>query len=462
MKKILLLIIGLSALSALYTYASTGQSDKDFSYFANKYINTIFDEPYIAPASYAEYARCGDVYCMFTEGYGYLHSSGYQAPVPVDNFAFLFEQVFKSDRDTLWHETKEALLLQAGDFSYISDLPPGFNPLFTSLRRFEMNGPIYNGRNYTIEQIETSDPDLAAFKFNQTRRVERAPYSGILYFNEETGIINRAELDEIAFYSFNTMSWVTAEATIRYMEVGGQVFVKSAEIKSLQNELHHNLFFKSEEPVAKDLSVHDDEYWRLSNQDRNPFIPQLVEDGEFESKFNLIPLDQIRQHLENDTTLEFQFIANSDKPYRYAIDSNDNINNFHAGQIIFDYAEKVLERIKDMRREIPPSQGFNPGSETLKLIKRDYNFGKVSRGSFIEPIFEIHNISENKVKIKNLYSDCRISEYDLSVDILEPGDVAKLYVTMNLRNRGEINNQIVIEADTEQRLYSVIIRGYVD
>ncbi|MCH8550236.1 MAG: hypothetical protein LAT80_15305 [Balneolaceae bacterium] len=350
MKKILLLIIGLSALSALYTYASTGQSDKDFSYFANKYINTIFDEPYIAPASYAEYARCGDVYCMFTEGYGYLHSSGYQAPVPVDNFAFLFEQVFKSDRDTLWHETKEALLLQAGDFSYISDLPPGINPLFTSLRRFEMNGPIYNGRNYTIEQIESGNPELATFKFNQTRRVERAPYSGVLYFNVETGIINRAELDEIAFYSFNTMSWIAAEATIRYMEVDGQVFVKSAEIRSLQNELHHNLFFKSEEPVAKDLSVHDDEYWRLSNQDRNPFIPQLVEDGEFESKFDLIPLDQIRQHLENDATLEFQFIANSDKPYRYAIDNNDNINYFHAGQIIFDYAEQVLEGIKDMRR----------------------------------------------------------------------------------------------------------------
>ncbi len=318
----------------------------DFAAFASNYKNTIFDAQYAAPARFAEFARCGSDYCMFTEGVGYVHSAGYDAAVPVANYAFLASQIFKSERDTAWHKTKERMYIDLPQYEYISDLPPSYSSLFTSLRRFEMHGPLNSPRNFDIEKIdEKSVEGMVSFRFNQIRRFDRAPYSGVLHFYEDTGLIAKAELDQTAFYLNNYRTWMTVSAVFTYFDVDGEVFVGSADIKAEHQDLKLRVLFESGVPIEKYQEYTDREFYNFGNNDSNPFVPPIEALEEFSSYFNQVPLAVIRRDLEVENSLEEQFVLNSNQPFLMNTRHGGTLDFGHGGDMVFNFIDTVLQRI---------------------------------------------------------------------------------------------------------------------
>lgn len=436
-------------------------TNADFATFANKYKNTIFDSQYAAPARFAEFARCGPDYCMFTEGVGYVHSAGYDVAVPVANYAFLSTQIFKSERDTAWHKTKERMYIDLPQYEYISDLPPSYSSLFTSLRRFEKHGPINNPRNFDIEKVDDELVEgMVSFRFNQIRRFDRAPYSGILHFHENTGLIAKAELDQTAFYLNNYRTWMTASAAITYFDVDGAVFVGSADIVAKYQELKLRVLFESDAPIEKNQEYTDREFYNFGNNNYNPFVPPLEPLDEFSSYFNQVPIADIKRDLEVEKSLEEQFVLNSNQPFKMFTQHDGTLAFGHGGDLVFDFINTVLQRI--MSNEVP-KQGFLPKAEPLQIYERIYDFERLPKDSVVENVFMLKNISDYAIGIKSINPDCSFMSIDETqyVNEILPGETLKIATKLRLRNRGPLISQVVIEADTEQRFYSFIVRGYV-
>jgi len=128
--------------------------------------------------------------------------------------------------------------------------------------------------------------------------------------------------------------------------------------------------------------------------------------------------------------------------------------------MLFNFIDTVLQRI--MSKE-SPKQGFLPKSETLQILERIYDFERLPKDSVVENVFMLKNISDYAIGIKSINPDCSFMSIDETqyVNEILPGETLKIATKMWLRNRGPLISQVVIEADTEQRFYSFIVRGYV-
>jgi len=123
-------------------------------------------KPYQLQAEFLEYALDNNEICMYTGGYGYLCSAGYNCPIPVDNYSFVAEQIRKSDRSEQWLKQMKNLYIKT-PVRIQTDFPPGWDYLLNSFRRIELEG-LLNPQKvglYKILSSERKDEHLLSIDF---------------------------------------------------------------------------------------------------------------------------------------------------------------------------------------------------------------------------------------------------------------------------------------------------------
>ena len=124
---------------------------------SRSYHRTLMKKPYLSSANYLEKAKCGGVYCMFTEAEGFLFSDGYDTMIETGNFVFVPKVLYKSDRKQSWLDYMHYTQTQKSGASYQSDKQMNAGAIFSAFRFFEINGPLSEYRRYEYEKINSAN-----------------------------------------------------------------------------------------------------------------------------------------------------------------------------------------------------------------------------------------------------------------------------------------------------------------
>lgn len=334
----------------LYGCTDTNQTLHIVRQTAERYNQQILKAPYIAPAAYVETATCGGSYCMYTESYGYLHSSGYKdIMIPVDNFAFLSKNTKKSGRKPEWLEgLKNYYAL--GQVSYQSDFIPGYNSAFSAFRWIEERGPLSNMDLFEFEIIDAGDYEndqnsQIQIQFTPISQIDQHTYSGTLFVDPDTFSIHQLVLDNCRFYSRNLARWVSAKGIITYEPDSEFDYVSKMSFEYQESDIEYKLLITSLFPLEVWERVDDKEYINFLRQDSNPMVIYNPDNWNPPVKFQDVNYEKISMDLLSEESLETQFTKNSDVPfYPVRLDYQDKPIPINGGQDTYDYVEqKILE-----------------------------------------------------------------------------------------------------------------------
>lgn len=314
----------------------------------NQYHEEMIQAPYLAPAAYLEKATCGEVYCMYTEAYGYLHSSSYEAQIPVDNFAFLSKNMKKSNRSQKWLESLNSQNIKRSRFEYISDYSPGYNQAFSAFRFFEQNGPLSNFSRFEFEVTdtlsnETIDSELITIQFQPTGN---SNFRGSLQINLDSKKIERITLDQMSIYSHILDEWTTGKGYINFNHDSKYSYVSSMNFEYGVDEIRYWVSVESLKPLVIWDEINDLDFRYFAFNDRNPIVHYDPEVWQKEAPINFKHVDYslIRNDMESEVSLDEQFQQNSGIPFLSRILRGGSEIHVDGGQETYLYVD---QRIKD-------------------------------------------------------------------------------------------------------------------
>lgn len=95
--------------------------------------------------------------------------------------------------------------------------------------------------------------------------------------------------------------------------------------------------------------------------------------------------------------------------------------------------------------------------------EKTFNFGIISLHDTINHVFEVKNISDKKLEITQIGTSCGCTGVIVSDSIIPKNKSAKIKVQFIPKKDqiGEINNSIVIEANTNPPYTTIYIKGIV-
>lgn len=287
------------------------------------YNQKISKNPYVARAAYKEQAKCSGVYCMYTTGYGYLYSAGYESLIPRDNFKLLLKNVKKTDRGQSWLETIENTYATTRHKKQ-TGLPPGYGSAFTAFRRFEMKGFLTedNMRNYSFTIVDTLDNienESSAIVIQFKSQKNPAEYRGSILLDSETFSIRNITLEKCHFYSENFRKWISVNGVINYDLKGKQSFISTLKFHFNKNNIEYWIEIKSESPLRQ-LEV-DKRAYNAFSRDYNPYVYYNAEKWSNTEWANILQFsiktdfEKLQNDLGSGKELQKQYTANSSKPF---------------------------------------------------------------------------------------------------------------------------------------------------
>ncbi len=314
---------------------------------SENYQNNIISDPFAARGLFMEKARCEGKWCMFAEGEAILKSYGYDAPIEVHNFGFIPIRYYKSDRTDGWTNRMGSYEATFPDYDFFSDTGGAHVSLLSGFRFFEINGPLSQPRRSAFSLSETikqpADSDLLSVDFETDSR--RGPqYKGSMVICGADQRIHHIVMERIPFHSPIFFRWLPARAEIIFSHINNETYVSQITFWQNFEGVELTVIAKIEEPVRNPADFTEEEYFVFQNHTLNPWIPKIYELETFDSQF-LNDLSYLRADLEQDITLEQQFIANSGQPWHYWLDRDGKKHLGHAGQRIF-------ASIKELRYEL--------------------------------------------------------------------------------------------------------------
>lgn len=313
---------------------------------AEQYNDFIVKTPFSAPAAYMETATCEGMYCMFTEAVGYIYSKGYDHEIQAGNFAFLPENMRKSDRIPIWLNTMTNWYADAANISYQSDFRPGYGSLFSSFRWFEMRGPFGDPQSFTFNIVDsTKQADISLLKIDFKSKGSRQE-SGMLYLDEETLLPYRVVMDSTPFYSDNFRQWVSAENEIIYLIEDNYVSVSVITYRFIKDQIEYWIEMEMHPEIKHYSSIDRRESRALEFITQNPFV--LYNENEWPSQlqFSSQNFDQIRTDLEKERSLEKQYESNAGQSYYSRTYKDGRVQTVYEGEQTYDIGNQILERLR--------------------------------------------------------------------------------------------------------------------
>lgn len=298
---------------------------------------------YQLQAEFYEYALDNNEICMYTGGYGYLCSAGYNCPIPVDNYSFIAEQIRKSDRSEQWLKQMKNLYKKT-PVRKQTDFSPGWDYLLNSFRRIELEG-ILNPQKvglYKILSEERKDDHLLSIDFVHK---EISQLSGNLLINLKTKRIEKLHLKNQKFYSPQLWDWSTGDLIVSFQEINDKIFVKDLIIKVAVNKFQYQITLHVYPEKVYNYPITKTDYNMLSQNDINPYVYYD------ESTFKEITCDeQVLPKVINDfggkNELAKQFVSNANKPFYISETYSGGGDTEQKAKETHDYIQKIVQLIK--------------------------------------------------------------------------------------------------------------------
>lgn len=102
-------------------------------------------------------------------------------------------------------------------------------------------------------------------------------------------------------------------------------------------------------------------------------------------------------------------------------------------------------------------------SQNLVLSKYQYDFGKVKQGELCNGQVKLYNLGQKVVHISKVVGDCSCTTAFIVNRTIAKGDSTILHFTLNTKNKkGEIENFVIVEANTDSILHYVKLTANVE
>lgn len=335
-------------LSSCASQTEPGTAEEIVQRAVEKYQDTILKAPYASPASFMEKAMCSEEYCMYTEAVGYFYSLGYNYEIEAGNFVFLPENLKKSDRKTSWLETLNNWYADAPHIKHQTDLWPGIGSLFSSFRWFEIKGPLGDPGSFTYEitdTLESQSPEATLIQIEFEPAGGRED-KGTLTIDSETFSIHRIKLEQTRFYSQNFRQWVSSKGEVTYHPEDSHNSIASVHYNYEKNSLEYSIIFQTSSLVKHYNNVDEVESRAMWVNTKNPFVYYQPDIWPSVSPFSGLHMDSVRRDLEEERTLEEQFVDNAGQPYFTRIYQDGRELTVHGGEETYEIIRQVLDRLE--------------------------------------------------------------------------------------------------------------------
>ncbi len=89
------------------------------------------------------------------------------------------------------------------------------------------------------------------------------------------------------------------------------------------------------------------------------------------------------------------------------------------------------------------------------------NLGKVKSDTILSFSYHLINVGQNSLQIISVTPDCNCTGYSLSKSVADVGDSINLKLNVDMKNKhkGKFMLNTVVELNTKQRLYHILIEG---
>lgn len=311
------------------------------------YHNSILKTPYAAPAAYLEKAPCDGVYCMYTEATGYLFSLGYDYHIEVANFAFLPDNMKKSDRKAPWLATFSNIYAESAKITHRTDLWPGYDNLFKAFRWFEINGPFGSPRSFSYTIVGTgeryqTEPNLIKIDFEPRRR---GNYAGTFYIDSNTWAVHRVELEKARYYSQNFRQWLSAAGEIAYNTDSKTTSISYIKFSFEKDQMEYRVEFQSFPTIEHYSEIDDRESLALYSNSENPYVFYQADAWPSSSPFPGIDSARIRNDLEAEASLEEQFKSNSGRSFFSYTYDDGRVMTVFGGEETYEIVRQIRDRL---------------------------------------------------------------------------------------------------------------------
>ena len=105
-------------------------------------------------------------------------------------------------------------------------------------------------------------------------------------------------------------------------------------------------------------------------------------------------------------------------------------------------------------------------SEVTSITEASCNFkkinlGKVKSDTILSFSYHLINVGQNSLHIISVTPDCNCTGYSLSKSVADVGDSINLKLNVDMKNKhkGKFMLNTVVELNTRQRLYHILIEG---
>ncbi len=105
------------------------------------------------------------------------------------------------------------------------------------------------------------------------------------------------------------------------------------------------------------------------------------------------------------------------------------------------------------------SHSINFADKSLQVINRWLDFGEISGDEPIVATYILKNNTDSTIEIKSIEPECVFSGYAVEGYFIKPFGELEITIVLETSIRGYFKNYIIVEADTEQRFYSLIFEA---
>ena len=94
-------------------------------------------------------------------------------------------------------------------------------------------------------------------------------------------------------------------------------------------------------------------------------------------------------------------------------------------------------------------------------VRKKINLGKVKSDTILSFSYHLINVGQNSLHIISVTPDCNCTGYSLSKSVADVGDSINLKLNVDMKNKhkGKFMLNTVVELNTRQRLYHILIEG---
>jgi hypothetical protein len=134
---------------------------------------------------------------------------------------------------------------------------------------------------------------------------------------------------------------------------------------------------------------------------------------------------------------------------------------FSIALVTCSFAQDLALNTKPVKMNVKPAKKLNPESAVFKWVATEYNFGKIKVGVPVTYEFSFVNSGQIPLIISTVQASCGCTIASYTKDPIEPGAKGFVKATYNAANVGQFTKTVTVNANTDEGVAQLTIKGEV-